>query len=645
MTIWFGGDYNPEQWPRDVWDEDIALMLRAGVTVVTVAVFSWAWLEPEEGRFEFEWLDDVLDRLHAGGIGVDLATATASPPPWVAHRYPDTLPVLSNGTVLSGGSRQQYSPHSATFRRLAESLVRAVVDRYSDHPAVVAWHVSNEYGCHLSHCYSDEGAAAFRIWLERRYGSIEALNAAWGTTFWSQRYGSFDEVYPPRDSPTFINPTQLIDFDRFSSDALLELFLMEKAVIRERSELPVTTNFIGAFKAVDYWRWAREVDVVSDDSYPDPADPDSPVLAAMSRDLMRSLRGGQPWILMEQATNAVNWRPRNARKTPGVNRALSLQALARGADGIMYFQWRQSTSGAEKFHSAMLPHGGADTRIFREVEQLGAELGALAWIEGDTVRAQVAILFDWDSWWAIEQRATPTQLAYPDLVRDWYRGFWDLGITVDFVRPGDDLGAYALVVAASTFVLDDEARAHLAAAAGSSRLLVTFQTAILDRDLHITAGGYLGELQQTLGVVVEEFAPLAPADPHGLGQGEAPGTAIDGELGSFGATLWQEIVRVVDAEVVMSFAVGDAAGEPAVTRKGDAWYVATQPDRAGIRAILNAVLADSGVERLLDEPVDGVEAVRRGDATFVINHRGEERTASVAGAALALAPREVRVLR
>lgn len=645
MTIWFGGDYNPEQWPREVWDEDIALMQKAGVTVVTLAVFSWAWIEPEEGRFEFEWLDDILDRLHAGGIGVDMATATASPPPWLTTRYPETLPVRSDGTVLSAGSRQQYSPHSATFRRLAARLSRAVVERYADHPALVAWHVSNEYGCHVSRCYSDEGAAAFRVWLERKYGSIDALNTAWGTAFWSQRYSTFDEVIPPRDAPAFRNPTQLIDFDRFSSDALLELYLMEKEIIREHSDLPVTTNFIGVFKPLDYWRWAQEVDMVADDSYPDPADPESPVLAAMSRDLMRSLRHGQPWILMEQAANGVNWRPRNARKAPGVNRALSMQALSRGADGIMYFQWRQSTSGAEKFHSAMLPHAGADTRVFREVEQLGSELGELAWVEGERVSAQVAILFDWDSWWAIEQTSQPTRIDYQTLVQDWYRAFWARGIAVDFVRPGDDLGHYAVVVAPSTYVLSDEARAGLAEVAESARLVVTFLTGILDPDLHITTGGYLGELQQALGVVVDEFAPLASPDPHGTGAGVAPDTGIQGDLGSSRATIWQEVVRPIDADVVMRFADGDLAGEPAVTRRGNAWYVATQPDREGMHSILDAVLADSGVDQLLDEPVDGVEAVRRGEATFVINHRAEARSAVVAGTEHQLAAREVVILR
>ena len=353
--LWYGGDYNPEQWPREVWDDDVRLMQRAGVTIATVGVFSWARLEPRDGEFDFEWLDDVLDRLHAGGIRVDLATATASPPPWLALAHPEMLPVTEDGVRLSVGSRQHYSPSSAVYRRYADRLVRALAERYRRHPALEAWHVNNELACHVQRDFSDESAVAFRAWLTAKYGTVETLNEAWGTQFWSQAYGSFEEVVPPRAAPTFRNPTQLLDFDRFSSDAWLAVYEAEAAILREVSPgVPITTNFMGFFKGLDYWKHAAALDFVSDDHYPDPADPEAPMIAAATRDLIRSLAGG-PWILMEQAPNAVNWRPRNAAKPDGMHRLLSLQAVARGADGIMQFQWRQSKAGAEKFHSAMVP--------------------------------------------------------------------------------------------------------------------------------------------------------------------------------------------------------------------------------------------------------------------------------------------------
>ncbi|HXM56208.1 MAG TPA: beta-galactosidase, partial [Candidatus Dormibacteraeota bacterium] len=313
----YGGDYNPEQWPEEVWREDVRLMREAGVNLVTVGVFSWSWLEPEPGRFEFGWLDRVLELLHGAAVSVDLATATASPPPWLAHRHPETLPVLADGTRLWPGGRQHYCPSSPAYREAARRLVEALADRYGRHPAVVLWHVNNEYGNHVPSCWCDESAAAFRAWLRGRYGTLDALNEAWGTAFWSQRYAAWEEVLPPRRAPTWTNPSQELDFRRFSSDAVLECFEMERAVLAERSpDVPVTTNFIGFLKQMDYWKWAAREDVVSNDSYPDPSDPDAHVGAAMVADLMRSLGGGRPWLLMEQTSNRVNWRERNAAKAP-----------------------------------------------------------------------------------------------------------------------------------------------------------------------------------------------------------------------------------------------------------------------------------------------------------------------------------------
>ncbi|MGN6741765.1 MAG: beta-galactosidase [Amnibacterium sp.] len=618
--IWYGGDYNPEQWPSEVWDEDVRLMQRAGVTVATVGVFSWARLEPADGRFDFGWLDEVLDTLHAGGIRVDLATATASPPPWLALAHPDILPVTADGVRLSIGSRQHYSPSSATYRRYADRLVRALAERYRDHPALEAWHVNNELACHVHHDYSDESAAAFRRWLEDRYGSVETLNEAWGTAFWSQAYGSFDEVMPPRAAPTFRNPTQLLDFDRFSSDAWLEVYRAEAAILREVGPgVPITTNFMGFFKPSDYWSWAPELDFVSDDHYVDPADPAAPAVAAMTRDLMRSLGRGRPWILMEQATSAVNWRRRNAPKPPGMHRALSLQAVARGADGVMQFQWRQSKAGAEKFHSGMLPHVGEDSRIFRETVALGAELATLADVVGTRLEARVAILFDWDSGWALEQEATPAELSYVAIVLRWYRELWRRTVLVDFARPDADLTGYSVVIAPATQVLPSAAQENLARfVRDGGRLVATYQTGILDEHLHVLLGGYLGALREVLGIRIEEFAP--PAEPSLTG-GPVPALALTG-LAAGAAREWGEVLHADTAEVLARFDGGMLDGMPAITRnrsgEGDAWYVATAPD--DLAAVLDAVLDGTDVGSALPRPVPGVEAVRRAGRLFLLNH-------------------------
>lgn len=635
---WFGGDYNPEQWPEAVWDEDVELMRRAGVNLVTVGVFAWSLLEPEEGRYEFAWLDSVLDLLHQNGIAVDLATATAAPPPWFSRAYPESLPVTADGVRLSPGSRQGYCPSSPHYRRSAGKLTRVLAERYGNHPAVVLWHVNNEYGCHVARCYCDESAAAFRRWLRARYGTIDALNEAWGTAFWSQSYARFDEVLPPRATPALGNPAQALDFDRFSSDELLACYLEEKTILREVTpDIPVTTNFMGLFRGADYWRWAPHVDVIADDLYPDPADPDAPRAAAMARDLMRSLADGRPWILMEQATSAVNSRPSNAPKAPGQMRALSYQALARGADGILFFQWRQSASGAEKFHSGMLPHAGTDTRVWREVEQLGSELAGLGAVMGTETRSQAALVFDWDSWWAIEQRGLPATSSYLALVSRWHAALTDAGLTVDLVRGDGDLTGYPVVIVPSLFVTTDAQAASIdAAARAGSSVLVTDQTGIVDENLRARLGGYLGELQSTLGVWIEEFWPLAGAwaRPGGVPVAEAatvaPTVAVRGDVFPGGTTTgaeWTEALRIHDADVEAVFDGGPLDGWPALTRKtrgeGTAWYLATRPDREGRAAIVRRLIAESGlrVERPLSGDACGpVESVRRGDLLFLINH-------------------------
>ncbi|MFT4123286.1 MAG: beta-galactosidase [Microbacteriaceae bacterium] len=647
--IRFGGDYNPEQWPREVWDEDVALMRRAGVTTATVGVFSWGWLEPEEGRYEFGWLDEVIELLHAGGIRVLLATATASPPAWLARDHPDSLPVTAEGVRLGFGSRQQYSPSSAAYRTAALRLVERLAERYGAHPALEAWHIGNEYACHVPESHDPESARAFRTWLAERYGSIERLNEAWGTAFWSQRYASFDEVSTPALAPTSLNPTQLLDFRRFSSDALLGLLVAERQVLRRLSPgVPVTTNFMGFFPRADYWRWAREVDFVSDDSYPDPADPEAHVLLAASRDLMRSLGAGRPWLLMEQATSAVNWRERNAIKPAGVNRVQSLQALARGADGILYFQWRQSRAGAEKFHSGMVPHAGADSRVFREVQALGEELAGLGGIAGTaTEPARVAIVFDWDSWGTFDQEALPARVDYLGTVLDWYRPMLERGVPVDFVAADGELEGYRLVIAPSLVTATDAALERLDAfARAGGTLLVGFQSGVLDENLHVRLGGYLGPLRQTLGLRIEEFAPVAAAPG-----GRPASVTVEGRIAGTGAGAersdgleWQDVIRLEGAEAVARFADGDAVGHPALTRHrrgdGEGWYLGTRPSRELAARLVERLLGDADLAGLFDAPVEGVEAVRRGGRLFLLNHTTAAATVSVRGESITVPGRD-----
>ncbi|WP_051967310.1 beta-galactosidase [Kitasatospora mediocidica] len=604
----YGGDYNADQWPEQVWAEDARLMREAGVTLATVGVFAWARLQPAPDSWDFGWLDRLLDLLHAHGVAVDLATATASPPAWLVRAHPELRPVTADGVRLEFGSRQHYCPSSAVYRAAATRLTRALAERYRDHPALALWHIHNEYGDHVTECFCAESATDFRRWLTERYEDVETLNQAWGTAFWSQRYGCFEEIEPPRTAPGPGNPTQLLDWRRFCSDALLACHRAERAVLEEICpQVPVTTNFMSMFKALDYWEWARHEDFVSDDAYPDPADPRAHVTAAMTYDLMRSLKDGRPWLLMEQAPSAVSWRPVNLPKRPGLQRLWSLQALARGADGILFFQWRASVAGAEKFHSAMLPHRGTASRGWRETVRFGAELRRLVELAGSRLRGQAAVVLDWDSWWALELDEHPSaRMRWPDLLRPWYAALYERGVTIDFVRPGAPLDGYRAVLAPNLYLLTEESAHWLTRYVhGGGTLVCGPFSGISDRDDHVHAGGHPGPLRPLLGVVVDEHWPI----PDGAS------TTVRLASGEIRATLWSEWLETEGAQALAHYASGDLAGRPAVTRNvhgaGAAWYVGCHLG-ADIAAVLDLALAPTAIAPAFPLPLPpGVEATRR----------------------------------
>ena len=656
--IRYGGDYNPEQWPREVWREDVRLMVEAGVNLATVGVFSWAQLEPEEGRYDFDWLKEVLDLLGEAGIGVDLSTPTASPPPWLATRYPETLPVDAQGNRYHHGSRQHFCVHSPVYLRAALRIVEKLVEEVGGHEAIELWHVHNEYACHVPYCYCDETARAFRSWLEKRYGSLDALNDAWGTAFWSQRYASFAEVIPPRMTPTFANPGQELDFHRFSSDAFLDEMCAERAILRAaRPDLAVTTNFMGAFKPLDYFTWARELDVVSTDNYQDPGDPDAPMRSALHYDLVRSLDKSAPWIVMEQSSSRVNWRAHNAAKLPGAMRAYSYQAVARGADGVLFFQWRASRAGAEKFHSAMVSHAGEASPVFAEVSGLGQELARLGSLYGTRVEASVALLASWPNWWAMEALAKPANdLTMVDQVEWMYRPLYQRGVTVDVCRPDEPLGAYDVLLVPSLYLLTEAEGANVVAhveAGGTA--VISFWSGIVDERDQVYLGPYGGPIRALFGCDVLEVAPLPAGEELRLDW--ADGTSST-------AGFWLDVARATDGQVLASVADGPWAGRPAVVESrrgaGRVVYVATRLDDAGLARVYDRVPS------LAPEPGvaaagPGVERVVRRSASasfeILVNHSGEQRTVPVApgglelttdratGDSLVLGPRGVAVVR
>ena len=677
----YGGDYNPEQWDEATFAEDLELMAEAGVNLVSLGIFSWARLEPREGSYELDWLVEIVDRLHDAGIAVDLATATASPPAWMATDHPESLPMSADGVRLGLGSRQQYCPSSSVYRESSAALAEVLAERLGDHPGVVMWHIGNEYGCHTAECFCPACARAFRAWLTDRYGDVERLNAAWGTDFWSQRYTSLEQVCPPAAMPTFHNPAQLLDWRRFSDHQLRSLMEAEARILRAHSSLPVTTNFMGDFPATDYWRWAEALDIISDDSYPDPADAAAAHEVAWAGDLMRGLADGRPWILMEQAPGAVQWRRRNSPKRPGQFLLWSLARVAHGADGVLQFQWRQSRQGAETFHSGMVPHAGRAGRTWDEVVATGRALKRLGPVLGEPVRAEAAVVLDWDSQWALSSTIGPVEPGERfEAARAWHRSLWEAGIATDIVPVRADLAGYRLIVVPEVFIDYPELARNLeGAAAAGAQVVVAGPTGVVDTDAGAVLGGYLGSLRPLLGVRVTDHAalsgPVGQDDPRGalvnrvsraVGTPaaetwtglEAVGEPLRRVLDQMGTPApdlraggWAEEVRIDDApggveadqgrepvEVVAVFdgrgGGADLAGRPAITRRpvrgpGAAWYVAADLDAVGRAALLRLVCAHARIRPVVADLPDGVEAQRRGEILFLLNHG--DRAAEVAG--------------
>ncbi|MEU6145368.1 beta-galactosidase [Streptomyces sp. NPDC047081] len=618
--ILFGGDYNPEQWPEETWHEDVRLMKDAGVNSVTLGVFSWAKLEPRPGEREFGWLDRLMDLMHANGIGVVLATPTSSPPPWLGRLHPETLPVDEDGRTEWWGGRQHFSHSSAVYRRYAAAITEDLAVRYGSHPALLMWHINNEY---CTYDWGDEAAARFRQWLRDRYGTLDALNSAWGTAFWSQGYGDWAEVHTPRRAHYLKNPGQVLDFKRFTSDMLLECYVAERDIVRRHSpdHIPVTTNFMPLWAGQDAWRWAAEEDVVSVDLYPDPRDPFGAQHGALVQDMTRSQARG-PWMLMEQAAGPVNWRGVNHPKPRGLNRLWSLQAVARGADAVCYFQWRQSRQGAEKFHSGMVGHAGEEGRTFQEVKRLGAELQQIGGHVTDSHTANdIAILHDWHSWWAgVHKGRLSSRVDYADVLTTWHRALWQAHLTADFAHPEHDLSAYKLVVIPQLYAFTDAAIDNLLAyVRGGGTLVSGFLTGIADQDDRVRAGGMDARLRELFGIrTLHEWWPLD--------EGETV------ETDGFRGTLWSEEIEKEDGgSVEVAYKGGELDGLPAVLRKGRAWYVSTLPEPHALRTLLAQVADGAGVRPVLHGLPDQVEAVRRGGLLFVLNHARESVTVEVPG--------------
>jgi len=587
----------------------------------------------------------MMDKLHADGAGVCLATSTGAHPAWMATRYPDVLRVDFDGRKRKFGGRHNSCPNSPTYRKYSVRMAEKLAERYKDHPALLIWHVSNEYG---GYCYCDNCAEAFREWLKARYGSLDVVNRVWNTRFWGHTFYDWDEIVPPNglseewrgwNGRTATNFQGIsLDYCRFQSDSLLECYKLEYAALKKHTpDVPVTTNLMGAFKELDYQKWAKHLDVVSWDNYPSLDTPHS--YTAMMHDLMRGLKDGQPFMLMEQTPSQQNWQPYNSLKRPGVMRLWSYQAVAHGADTVMFFQLRRSIGACEKYHGAVIEHVGHEhTRVFRECAELGAELHKLGDAVLDSrVQSKVAILFDWDNWWAVELSSGPTiALKYVEEAHKFYDALYQAGINADMIGVDADLSGYDVVIAPVLYMVKPGVAGKIEAFVnGGGKFITTYFSGIVDENDRVTLGGYPGELRKVLGIWSEEIDALLPSQSNRI----VMKRALEGLRPSYASSMLCDLIHSEGAEVVAEYGEDFYKGMPALTvnrfGSGEAWYLATSPEAAFLRDWLPGLCAAAGVQPLLQEVPSGVEAtlrVKEGKRLlFVLNHNADAIDVQLAG--------------
>ncbi len=633
--MFYGGDYNPEQWDQSTHLDDLELFKQAGIDIATLNVFSWARNQPDEVTYNFEWLDNYINSLYESGIYTCLATSTGAHPAWMATRYPDILRVEKDGRKRKFGGRHNSCPNSPTYRHYSVEIARRLAERYKEHPAILVWHISNEYG---GECYCDNCEKAFRVWLKQRYGTLDAVNKAWNTAFWGHTFYDWDEIVVPdhrseewgENSSSFQGIS--LDYTRFNSDSMLECYQLEYDAIR--SIIPdalITTNLMGFYKPLDYFKWAKHMDIVSWDNYPGLNTPVS--FTALAHDLMRGLKDGDPFMLMEQTPSQQNWQPYNSLKRPGVMRLWSYQAVAHGADTVMFFQLRRSIGACEKFHGAVIEHAGhANTRVFRETSALGHELQKLGdQLLDSRIEASVAILFDWDNWWAIDKSSGPTvALKYVEQIHKYYKALYNRNVQVDIVSVDSDLSGYKLVIAPVLYMVKPGLAAKLEQfTENGGTFVTTFFSGIVNENDLVTLGGYPGELRKLLGIWVEEIDALLPSMRNSIVMKETIGELS----GSYECGMLCDLLHTEGADVLAEYGTDFYKGMPVLTRhafgQGEAWYIASDGEESFVAGLLQHLCQQQSIQPVLDTPA-GVEAGRRvkdGQAfLFLLNHNTEAAT-------------------
>ena len=626
--ILYGGDYNPNQWPKEIWEQDMVYFKDARINSATINVFSWAKIQPAEDTYYFDELDEIVEMLSKENYDIVLATSTGAMPAWLYKKYPEVARTDYFGRHHKFGQRHNHCPNSLVFQKYAKALVEKLAERYAHNPHVTCWHISNEYG---GECYCENCEKAFRVWLKNKYGTIEAVNKAWNMEFWGHTVYDWDEIVLPNAlGDGMENGTDTafaglsVDYRRFMSDSMLENYKMERDVVRRYNpDTIITTNLMGTYKFLDYFKWAKEMDIVSWDNYPSYNTPWS--FTAMSHDLMRGLKDA-PFMLLEQTPSQQNWQPYNSLKKPGQMRAQSIQTMAHGADTVQFFQLRRSVGGCEKFHGAVIGHvGHNNTRVFREVKQLGEELERLGTSTlGSVNQADVGIIFDWDNYWALDYTSGPTEdLKYVDQIHHYYKFFYDNNIGVNMIPVDADFSKYKIVVAPVLYMVKQGMKEALTKFVENGGILITtFMSGLVNESDNVHLGGYPGPLRELAGIWVEEIDALAPEQTNTI-------TFTDGTRMT--CNLLCDLMHLEGAQLLASYDENFYAGMPAITKntfgKGCTYYIGTNMGQEGIDKVLKMATQQAGVHPVVKEPT-ALEVVCRKTANsthyYIFNFKETE---------------------
>jgi len=637
--VYYGGDYNPDQWDEHIWDMDMVEMKKLGVNVITLPVFSWAKIQPSEDDYHFEWLDKIIKMAYHNGIAINLATPTAAQPAWMVKKYPDILPVNKYGIKMKFGGRTNFCPNSENYRRLSRNIAKKMAERYKDYKDVILWHINNEYG---TYCYCEKCRESFIKWLKHKYKTLDTLNEKWYTNFWSHTYYSWDEIEVPsllnemlpqrlgnRDGTNF--QAMAIDYRRFMSESILDCYKNEAEVIKEITpNIPITTNIWGICSSLDLFRFGEAVDVVSWDSYP--MESEHYTSTSFRHDIIRSLKKDSNFILMEQTPNQQNWQAYNTVKRPGVMRLMSYQTLAHGADAILFFQMRQSRGACEKYHAALIPHvGHTNTRIGRELKQLGDELDKISGdIVGSKIKSKVALVMSWDNWWSVEYSSGPSiDLHYFDIVYAYYKELNTMNVSVDIIEPKDDMSDYEIVIAPVLNMVSMEEKENVESYVRDGGIFVTtYFSGIVDEYDLVYPNGYPGAFRDLMGIWVEEVDALYKDKNNIIVMGEE----MEGFNTDYDCHLICEILHTEGAKTLATFGEDFYKGSPCMTEndygKGKAVYIGTQPNGKCIADLLRYYLHLKNIKPEI-KPIQDIEITIREKGNeryvFMMNHSTKKR--------------------